>query len=194
MHVRSTREVKQKGQRRRALHLLGDNMLNDLKSMVARFESEYPDEPIVFAGVAHYNEHSQGTRRRSGWGRRGVFILTQRQIFFKSVYLSLYTLVLLAAALVLFAIFYRTDEVLFMILTILALASTFNRLPFQRQIPLPDVEHAEARPEKVLTWRGFQERGTLQLEVQGNTVQFDLKQVLPDEARHLLRADDIESV
>ena len=169
-------------------------MLNDVKSIVTRFESEYPDEPIVFAAAAHYNEHSQDARRRGGWGRRGVLILTQRQIFFKSVYLSLYTVVLLAAALVFFAIFYRTDEILFMILTILALASTFNRLPFQRQIPLPDVERAEARPEKVLTWRGFQERGTLVLGVQGNTIQFDLKQVLPDEARRLLRADDIESV
>jgi hypothetical protein len=167
-------------------------MLNDVKSLVARFESEYPDEPIVFAGVAHYNEHSQGARRRGGWGRRGVLILTQQQIFFKSVFLSLYTVILLAAALVFFAIFYRTEEVLFMILTILALASTFNRLPFQRQIPLPDVERAEAGPEKVLTWRGFQERGTLKLEVQGNTVQLDLKQVLPDEARRLLRADSPE--
>jgi hypothetical protein len=71
-------------------------------------------------------------------------------------------------------------------LAIAAIAATFNRLPYQRQILLGDVKSMEAGSDKVLTLRGMRETAKLDITMDDHTVRFSLNQTLTDEARHIL--------
>ena len=163
---------------------LADELLDGVNSTTRWFRATFPDEEIVFASAASYGEF-QG-RRRQGWGRKGVLILTGRQVFFKAVWRSLYTLIFLAAGIVSFIVYTSTEEVLFLILAIAAIAATFNRLPFQRQILLGDAKGVEAGSDKGLTLRGMRDMGKLDITMDDHTVRFSLNQTLTDEARHVL--------
>jgi len=159
-------------------------LLHGVNSTSRWFRTRFPDEEIVSASPAAYAESSQGTR--PGWGRRGVVIVTHRQVFFKSVLLSLYTLMFLAVGFACFAAYARTEDVFFLIIGIIAVASTFNRLPLERQILLGDIEGMEAGSAGGFTLRGIRESPTLSISTLGNMVKLTLKQELTDDAKRLL--------
>ena len=163
---------------------LADELLDGVSATTRWFRATFPDEGIVFASAASYGEFKGG--RRQGWGRKGVLILTQRQVFFKAVWRSLYTLIFLAAGTISFVVYTSTEEILFLILAIAAIAATFNRLPFQRQIPLGDAKGVEAGSDKGLTLRGMRDMARLDITMDDHTVRFSLDQALTAEARHIL--------
>jgi hypothetical protein len=154
-------------------------MLHGVNATVRWFGSRFPDEEILSALPASYAESSEG--RRLGWGRRGVVIFTRRQVLFKSVLLSLHTLVFLAVGFACFAAYARTEDIFFLIIGILAVASTFNRLPHQRQIWLGEIESVE-----VGSVGGIRESHTLSINTLGHKVEFTLKEDLTDEVKQIL--------
>jgi hypothetical protein len=163
---------------------LANELLHGLNSTTRWFRSEVPDEEILFASAAAYGVFQSG--RRMGWGRKGVLILTRRQVFFKSVWRSLYTLMFLAAGVISFIAYASTEDILFLILAIAAVAATFNRLPLQRQIPLSDIQGAQAGSARGLTLRGFREKPELDIIVGDHTLRFALNQALTGEAKRIL--------
>lgn len=163
---------------------IADEMLHGVNATTRWFGSRFPDEEILSASPASYSEFSEG--RRMSRGRSGVVIFTYRQVFFKCVVLSLYTLIFLVVGFAFFAAYVRTEDVFFLIIGILAVASTFNRLPHQRQIWLGDIESVEIGSVGGFTVRGMRESPTLRISTLGHTVQFTLKQDLTDEIRQTL--------
>ena len=159
-------------------------LLHGVNSTSRWFRSRFPDEKILSVSPASYAEFREGTR--PGWGRKGVVIVTHRQVFFKSVLLSLYTLVFLGVGFACFAAYAGTEEVFFLIIGILAVASTFNRLPLERQILLGDIESVEIGSAGGFTLRGIRESPTLSIKTLGNRVKLTLKQDLTDDAKRLL--------
>ena len=167
---------------------VASEMLHGLNSTTRWFAARFPGEEILFASPASYAEFSEG--RRMGWGRRGVVIFTHRQVFFKSVLLSLYTLLFLVVGFACFVVYARTEDFFVLIIGILAVASTFNRLPHQRQIWLGEIESVEIESVKGFTLPGFKESHTLSVNTLGHTVQFTMKQDLTDEVRRTLGIRD----
>ena len=163
-------------------------LLHGVNATSRWFRTRFPDEEILAASPAAYTESSQGAR--PGWGRRGVVIVTDRQVFFKSVLLSLYTLMYLAVGFACFAAYARTEDIFFLIIGIIAVASTFNRLPLERKILLGDIEGVEVGSVGGFTLRGIRESATLSISTLGNTVKFTLKQDLTDNAKQLLGIGD----
>jgi hypothetical protein len=163
-------------------------MLHGVNATVRWFGSRFPDEEILSALPASYAESREG--RRLGWGRRGVVIFTRQQVLFKSVLLSLHTLVFLAVGFACFAAYARTEDVFFLIIGILAVGSTFNRLPLQRQIWLGEIESVEVGSVSGFTLRGIRESPTLSINTLGHKVQFTLKEDLADEVEQLLKVGD----
>ena len=161
-----------------------NEMLHGVNATVRWFGSRFPDEEILSALPASYAESSQG--RRLGWGRRGVVIFTRQQVLFKSVLLSLHTLVFLAVGLACFAAYARTEDIFFLIIGILAVASTFNRLPHQRQIWLGEIESVEVGSVGGFTLRGIRESHTLSINTLGHKVQYTSKEDLTDEVKQIL--------
>ena len=158
--------------------------LHGVNATTRWFGSRFPDEEILSASPASYAEFNKG--RRMGWGRRGVVIFTYRQVFFKSVLLSLYTLIFLAVGFAFFAAYARTEDVFLLIIGILAIASTFNRLPHQRQIWLGEIEGVEVSWVGGFTLRGIRESPTLSISTLGHMVQFTLRQDLTGEIKQIL--------
>jgi hypothetical protein len=163
---------------------LANELLYRVNSTTRWFRSEVPDEDILFASAATYGVFQSG--RRMGWGRKGVLILTRRQVFFKSVWRSLYTLMFLAAGLISFIAYAVTVDILFLIVAILAVAATFNRLPLQRQIPLSDIQSVQIGSVRGLTLRGFREMPELDIIIGDYTLRFTLNQALTGEAKRVL--------
>jgi hypothetical protein len=161
-----------------------NEMLHGVNATIRWFGSRFPDEEILSAAPASYSESSEG--RRLGWGRRGVVIFTRRQVLFRSVLLSLHTLVFLAVGFACFAAYARTEDVFFLIIGILAVGSTFNRLPHQRQIWLGEIESVEVGSVSGFTLRGIRDSQTLSLNTLGHKVQFTLKEGLTDEVSQIL--------
>jgi len=119
-----------------------------------------------------------------------VVIVTHQQVFFKSVLFSLYTLMYLAVGFACFVAYARTEDIFFLIIGIIAVASTFNRLPLERQILLGDIERVEIGSVGGLTLRGIKESPTLSISTLGNAVKLTLKQDLTEDARQLLGIGD----
>ncbi len=119
-----------------------------------------------------------------------MVIVTHRQVFFKSVLFSLYTLMYLAVGFACFAAYAGTEDIFFLIIGIVAVASTFNRLPLERQILLGDIEGVEVGSAGGFTLRGIRESPTLSISTLGNTVKFTLKRDLSDDAKRLLGIND----
>lgn len=163
-------------------------LLHGVNSTSRWFRTTFPGEEIVFASPASYAESSQGTRL--GWGRKGVVILSHRQVFFKSVLLSIYTLMFLAVGFACFGAYARTEDVFFLIIGVVAVAATFNRLPLERQILLRDIESVETGSVGGFTLRGVKEAPTLSISSLGNRVKLTLKQDLTEDARQLLGISD----
>jgi hypothetical protein len=163
---------------------LANELLHGVNSTTRWFRSAVPDEDILFASAATYGVFQSG--RRMGWGRKGVLILTRHQVFFKSVWRSLYTLMLLAAGVISFIAYAVTEDILFLIVAIVAVAATFNRLPLQRQIPLSEVQSAQIDSVRGLTLRGFRESSELDIIVGDHTLRFTLNQALTGEAKRVL--------
>jgi len=162
--------------------------LHGVNSTSRWFRNRFPDEDIAYVSPASYAESREGTR--PGWGRKGVVIVTHRQIFFKSVLLSLYTLLFLGIGFACFAAYARSEDVFFLIIGILAVASTFNRLPLERQILLGDIESVEIGSVGGFTLRGIKESPTLSIKTLGNIVKLTLKQDLTEDAKRLLGVRD----
>ena len=169
---------------------VADELLHGVDATTRWFRTTFPDEEILFASAASYGEFRG--RRRLGWGRQGVFILTQRQVFFKAVWRSLYTLMYLAAGIISFLVYTSTEEILFLMLAIVTITASFNRLPYQRGISLGDAKGVEAASDKTLTLRGMRETTKLDITMDDHTVRFGLNQTLTDEARHILGVPDAE--
>ena len=159
-------------------------LLHGVNSTSRWFRNRFPNEEIVFASPASYAESGEGTR--PGWGRRGVVIVTHRQVFFKSVLLSLYTLLFLGVGFACFAVYARTEDVFFLIIGILAIASTFNRLPLERQILLGDVDNVEVGSVGGFTLRGIKQSPILNINTLGNRVKLTLNRALTEDAKRIL--------
>lgn len=159
-------------------------LLHGVNSTSRWFRNRFPDEEIVFASPASYAEAREGTR--PGRGRRGVIIVTPRQIFFKSVLFSLYTLLFLGVGFACFAAYAKTEDVFILIIGILAVASTFNRLPLERQILLGDIENVKIGSVGGLTLRGIKESPILSINTLGNQVKLTLNRALTEDAKQIL--------
>jgi hypothetical protein len=152
--------------RKNVLRDVVNEMLHGVNATVRWFGSRFPDEEILSALPASYAESSQG--RRLGWGRRGVVIFTRQQV------------------LACFAAYARTEDIFFLIIGILAVASTFNRLPHQRQIWLGEIESVEVGSVGGFTLRGIRESHTLSINTLGHKVQYTSKEDLTDEVKQIL--------
>jgi hypothetical protein len=115
-----------------------------VKLTLNSFEKDHPGEQVIFSSATTLSEFKDLSRR--GIVRRGVVIFTERQVFFKSVLLSLYTLIYVVAVLVSIWSFYRTQSYIYLILGILIGAMTIQRWPLQRQIVLEEINESEFTP------------------------------------------------
>ncbi len=160
--------------------------LNSTNAAVEWLRSTYPEEEIIFASAATILETD--TAAPVGWSfrrlfqHRGVLMLTRNQLALKDSFFSLFTVFYLFVLIAALAMFFRSQDWLYLLLVVVSSAFILQRLPYQQQIPLKDI-----RDVTLGSVRGITAKGSLfTVYLKDKAINIVPAQILPEEVMHVI--------
>lgn len=149
------------------------------------FKQKHRNDEIIFVSPATISLIK--TNSRFGVARRGIAIFTQKQIFFKSVPFSLYTLLYLMVAMVGFIYYWITQYLPFLIAGFIAGGMISQRLPLQKQFSTTDCHDYILKTHRSFTGIRFRNISVLTFTYSENTNMLYMYRMLPEEVLGIMR-------
>jgi hypothetical protein len=164
-----------------------DTIVNGLIPTVKFFKNKYPDEIVVFSFPTTLSEFKGLSR--IGFTRKGVLIISENSLFFKTVSVSIYSIIFVLASIIFVLTFVKTLTIPAVLLFAMILSTTSQWLPLQRYLFFSEIREAKldliSRKRSILKSRNtYYMLGVI---TENKRMFFELDKSLPNETQEKLK-------
>ncbi len=163
------------------IHEIIDTAVHGIKPTIKFFKNKHPDETVVFAFPTKFSEFRSSSN--IGFVRQGVLILSENSLFFKTVSISINSVLFVLATLSFVAIFIKSLSLISLLVLAIIISTTTQWFPLERYTVLSEIKEANleliSRPGIFLSSENT--FYMLAIIVEDKKMFFKLTKNLPDE-------------